>query len=186
VPVPWGKLSGKEWGSASGSPWIALHGWLDNCGSFDPLMMTSHFPKEENRIFCLDMPGHGRSSHYPKGMHYSYLDSQQVIRRVAEHFGLSRFSLLGHSMGGGMSMLFTATHPERISRLIMLDIAKPTSLKVDHVVQRTRLHVDDFLRTEAKLDAALAAGTPPPRYSWNEAKQRLIQGESLLMSTTNQ
>jgi hypothetical protein len=28
---------GQEWGDSNGEPWIALHGWLDNCGSFQTL-----------------------------------------------------------------------------------------------------------------------------------------------------
>ena len=55
---------GKEWGDANGEPWIALHGWLDNCGSFDRLL--PHFPKNQ-RVICLDIPGHGFSTHYPPG-----------------------------------------------------------------------------------------------------------------------
>jgi len=33
----------------------------------------------------------------------------------------------GHSMGGGMSMLFAATYPELMGNLIMLDCIKPIS-----------------------------------------------------------
>ena len=62
-----GHITGKEWGSPSGEPWIALHGWLDNCGSFDTLL--PHFP-EDHRIIAIDMPGHGFSSHLPAGNLY--------------------------------------------------------------------------------------------------------------------
>jgi pimeloyl-ACP methyl ester carboxylesterase len=132
-----------------------------------------------HRVFAVDLPGHGLSSHYPAGVTYNYMDCQQFIRRVADHFGLSRFSLLGHSMGGGMSMLFAATHPERVSRLIMLDIARPTSRKPADVVRMTRLHVDQFLQTETKLEASALPGKAPPAYTWEEAKERLIQGSSV-------
>ena len=53
IPVPWGHIAGKEWGSSSGEPWIALHGWLDNCGSFDTLI--PHFPEEKHRIIAIGM-----------------------------------------------------------------------------------------------------------------------------------
>ena len=51
IPVPWGHIAGKEWGSSSGEPWIALHGWLDNCGSFDTLI--PHFPEDKHRIIAI-------------------------------------------------------------------------------------------------------------------------------------
>jgi pimeloyl-ACP methyl ester carboxylesterase len=49
-------------------------------------------------------------------MGYHYLDGLQYIRRVAQHFGLHKFNLIGHSMGGGMSMIFASTYPECVSR----------------------------------------------------------------------
>ena len=42
IPVPWGVIAGQDWGPVTGIPWLALHGWLDNAGSFLPLV--SHFP----------------------------------------------------------------------------------------------------------------------------------------------
>ena len=34
--LPMGKIAGKVWGSGP-KPIVAIHGWLDNCGSFDPI-----------------------------------------------------------------------------------------------------------------------------------------------------
>jgi len=36
--------------------------------------------------------------------------------------------------------------------------------------------VDNFLQTEAKIDAAEASGKNPPNYTYEEARERLIQG----------
>lgn len=64
------KKTGKEWGNSDGEPWIALHGWLDNCGSFDTLI--PYFPAH-HRVIAIDIPGHGLSSHMPPGKKYLYL-----------------------------------------------------------------------------------------------------------------
>ena len=68
------------------------------------------------KLFFLstDLPGHGFSSHFPQGVSYHYLDGLQYIRRVARHFNLEKFSLIGHSMGGGMSLMYSVTHPGKI------------------------------------------------------------------------
>jgi len=81
IPVPWGEIAGREWGQEDGVPWIALHGWLDNAGSFEPLV--SHFPSG-HRILCLDLPGHGLSSPIPKGENYHYLNGHDHLARVAD------------------------------------------------------------------------------------------------------
>ncbi len=64
----------------------------------------------------MDLPGNGKSSHYPDGIGYNYLDSMQFIRRVAEALGLSKFGLIGHSMGGGMASIYAGTFPEQVSQ----------------------------------------------------------------------
>lgn len=53
----------KWWGSKDKQPIIAIHGWQDNAGTFDPLVEL--LPTNLS-ILCIDLPGHGRSSHIPK------------------------------------------------------------------------------------------------------------------------
>ncbi|XP_029364765.1 serine hydrolase-like protein isoform X2 [Echeneis naucrates] len=38
VPVPWGHIKGKVWGPDNGCPVLCVHGWADNCGSFNTLI----------------------------------------------------------------------------------------------------------------------------------------------------
>ncbi|XP_055364573.1 serine hydrolase-like protein isoform X4 [Betta splendens] len=38
VPVPWGEIRGRVWGPDHGRPVLCLHGWADNCGSFNTLI----------------------------------------------------------------------------------------------------------------------------------------------------
>jgi pimeloyl-ACP methyl ester carboxylesterase len=52
---------------------LAVHGWMDNAGTFDklfPLLPRSLY------IMAIEMPGHGRSSHFPAGMPYHYIVSR--------------------------------------------------------------------------------------------------------------
>ena len=85
------------------------------------------------------------------GFTYHYLDGLQYIRRVAIHLNLDKFSLIGHSMGGGMSLMYSVTHPEHVKRLVMLDAIKPVSRDIDSIVQRTRASVDELLSIENKI-----------------------------------
>lgn len=38
VEVPWGEIRGTVWGPDQGRPVLCLHGWADNCGSFNTLI----------------------------------------------------------------------------------------------------------------------------------------------------
>ncbi|KAM3623679.1 uncharacterized protein V6R79_014219 [Siganus canaliculatus] len=96
VPVPWGEIRGKIWGPDHGRPVLCLHGWADNCGSFNsliPLLPT------ECRYVALDLVGHGRSSHRLPGAFYSVPDYVVDVRLVADALQLKKFSIIGHSMG---------------------------------------------------------------------------------------
>ena len=63
------QLSGKLWGSDGGQPVLALHGWMDNAGSFDMLAPLL----DQYQILAIDSIGHGRSEHFPDGHVYNCL-----------------------------------------------------------------------------------------------------------------
>lgn len=172
IPVPWGVIAGKEWGDPNGIPWIGLHGWMDNAGTFDPLAKT--FP-QGHRLVCIDYPGHGLSSHLPKGALYHFLESQIYIQRIANHFGWKKFSLIGHSMGGGMGCLFSGTFPEQVQALIMLDLIIPMPRPQETLVDRTKDAVNQALLMEKKSEE-----TAPKAYTTYESMlERLLAGNAL-------
>ena len=174
VPVPWGHIAVKECGNLKGKAIMLLHGWLDNCGSFQPLL--SHFV-DNYRLICIDSPGHGLSSHYPPGMMYQTLDCIINIRRVSQHFKLEKFGIIGHSMGANYGLLFASTHPEMVDFLIMLDITKPISRPLEETVTRARKSVDELLNCEA-----LSAQKSPKEHTLESATARMIEGNHFIIS----
>src|SRR5690606_39616279 len=95
------QIAAVEWGEPSGLPVLALHGWLDNCASFDalaPLLQGAH-------VIALDMAGHGQSAHRPGTSPYNIWDDVAEIFAIADQLGWSRFGLLGHSRGAIIAML---------------------------------------------------------------------------------
>ena len=170
VPVPWGHIAVKVCGKSDGEPIILMHGWLDNSGTFEPLMQ---YFETDYRMICIDAPGHGLSSHYPPGMRYETLDVLINLRRIANYFAIDKFGIIGHSMGANHGLLFTATHPEMVTFLVMLDIAKPVERPLDSIVEKSRKAVDEFLNCEK------ASGTKSPKeHTLEGATKRMIEGKS--------
>ena len=169
VPVPWGEVAGKEYGDPDGEPWLVLHGWLDNCGSFDRLIPSLSVGKA--RFICYDSPGHGLSSHYPAGMTYDMAGSLACLRRVAGFFNLKKFSLLGHSLGGYVGFFFASMHPEMVDKLVTLAVIAPTPKSTEGTAKRSREFLDEFLANEA-----LSAAKPPKIHSLESAKKRMLEG----------
>ena len=81
-----------------------LHGFSDNCGSFDCLLPL--FPPNQ-KIIAIDIPGHGFSSHLGPDDSYDFEDLN-YITIVARYYNFEKFSLMGHSMGGRAALQFAA------------------------------------------------------------------------------
>ncbi|MDZ7924773.1 MAG: alpha/beta hydrolase [Marinagarivorans sp.] len=114
------EFCGKYWRQSSPNPSprkiIALHGWLDNCASFDVVA-----PRLNADVLCLDLAGHacsGDRSHL--GAYNIWLDIPEILA-IADQLGWQRFELLGHSRGAAIAFLLAATFPRRVSALICLD-----------------------------------------------------------------
>lgn len=114
-------IAAVEWGDPRGVPLLALHGWLDNCGSFAPLGRLLRGV----RLIALDLPGHGHSDHRSADGTYNIWQDVGVVHSVAEQLGWPRFALLGHSRGAMICTLAAGTFPERVSHLGLLDSFVP-------------------------------------------------------------
>ncbi len=114
-------LAAREWGPEAGHPVLALHGWMDNAGSFDllaPLLPGC-------RLVALDCAGHGYSQPRSPDSGYDIWQDVGDVIAVADALGWSQFHLLGHSRGAAIAALVAGAFPERITRLMMLDGAIP-------------------------------------------------------------
>ncbi|GJQ80929.1 hypothetical protein Trydic_g4746 [Trypoxylus dichotomus] len=161
IPVPWGRISGKWWGSRNQQPIIALHGWQDNAGSFDnlaPLLV-----KDGLSLLCIDFPGHGRSSHYPRGSYYYiFWDGVHILRRIVKHFKFEDVILLGHSLGGAISFLYAATYPKEVKKYVSIDIPGPT-VKGETTYSMLGGTVDKYLEYDSITEEKI------PSYTYEEA-----------------
>ncbi|XP_055763274.1 serine hydrolase-like protein isoform X1 [Salvelinus fontinalis] len=149
MPVPWGEIRGKVWGPDRGRPILCLHGWADNCGTFNTLIPL--LPKEWKYV-AVDMAGHGLSSHRPPGVFYSFPAYMADIRRVIGALQWKRFSIIGHSMGGNVAGMFSALYPEMVESVVLLDSYGflPTDAKELHTVMRQGF--EGMLEFEKKKD----------------------------------
>jgi pimeloyl-ACP methyl ester carboxylesterase len=117
----------KRWGDPS-SPHKALcfHGWLDNAASFNYL---GPYLASECGFDCIavDHVGHGRSGHLGLGSTYTYTMGCTTIHNVIDYLSnkegesWAKPTLIGHSMSAGQALMFAASFPEKLSRLVMIE-----------------------------------------------------------------
>lgn len=142
------RILGKWWGSRNQQPVLCVHGWQDNCGTFDKLIPL--LPKNLSYL-AIDLPGHGKSTHYPKGMiYYLFWDGIVLIRRIAKYHQWSNLVLMGHSLGGALSFMYASTFNEEedVSKIIMFDIAGPTVRDQNKLADQAGWCIDKMLKFE--------------------------------------
>lgn len=93
IPTSYGHLSAKTWGTDGEDRLrvLAVHGWQDNAGTFNRLFpLLDHL----NRLYivALDLPGHGRSSHLPKGVPYTDMTWVIELKRTIDYLGWNGLS----------------------------------------------------------------------------------------------
>ncbi|KZC17403.1 alpha/beta hydrolase [Rhodanobacter sp. FW510-R12] len=135
IALPHLSLAAQVWGDDTRPPLLALHGWLDNAGSFAHLAprLAARW-----RVIALDLPGHGHSGHLATGASYHYVDHVQAVLAAADALRLDRYALLGHSLGAGIAALVAAARPERIERLLLIEGLGPLGDDGSHTLQRFR------------------------------------------------
>jgi pimeloyl-ACP methyl ester carboxylesterase len=135
IALPHLTLTAQTWGEPDAPPLLALHGWLDNAGSY---ALLAPLLAERWRVIALDLPGHGHSDHLPAGAHYHFLDYVSTVLAAAHTFGLERYTLLGHSLGAGIAALVAAAAPQCIDHLLLIEGLGPLGDDGTHTLQRFR------------------------------------------------
>ncbi|AXT59781.1 alpha/beta hydrolase [Aquimarina sp. AD10] len=139
------RLKAKTWGDISGTPVLAIHGWLDNANTFDklgPLLSSDLY------LVAIDLAGHGLSDHRSVNSAYYLWDYARDIINITEILGWKKFTILAHSMGTGIASIVAGSMPNLIDKLIFID-----GLGAPFVVEQENI-VSNFKRSIKQLKMA--------------------------------
>jgi pimeloyl-ACP methyl ester carboxylesterase len=73
---------------------------------------------DDHRVVVPDLFGHGQSAK-PVG-DYSLGAHAATLRDLLDRLGIERVTLVGHSLGGGIALVFSYLFPERVERLVLV------------------------------------------------------------------
>jgi pimeloyl-ACP methyl ester carboxylesterase len=98
-----------------GEPLVLLHGlagstawWRRNVG-----VLSRHYT-----VYLMDWPGFGAMRQYRR--HFSVAGAAGWLGDLLGVLGLSKVSLVGHSMGGLIAAIFAARWPDRLAKLVLV------------------------------------------------------------------
>ncbi|KAK9507833.1 hypothetical protein O3M35_007607 [Rhynocoris fuscipes] len=166
IPVPWGHISGKQSGLQGGPIVLCLHGLQDNAGTFDRLIPL--LPKNFQYI-AIDMPGHGKSSHFDRGVPLVYMNYVFSIKLIVDYYKWNKIILLSHSFGAQISIIFAGLYPEFCEKIVLLDGLTTMLVKDRSIVKHYRRHFDEMQEVENLLNSK-----EPPSHSYEQALNRFI------------
>jgi len=111
------KLHYADFGTAGRPAMLCIHGGAANTHWFD--YVAPGF-RADYHVRALDLRGHG-DSEWINPPDYSYERYAADIDEAVRKLDMRDFVLIGHSMGGMVSLVYAATYPERVKRLVVVD-----------------------------------------------------------------
>lgn len=118
----------------SGPVLIILHGLY---GSSDNWITIAKQLQGHYTVLLPDLRNHGASPHTPS---HTYEDMANDLEAFYEDTKTGNAFLIGHSMGGKVAMRFAAEHPEKVNRLMIIDIAPKNYLAGSNSFKHIRQH----------------------------------------------
>ncbi|WP_392536307.1 alpha/beta fold hydrolase [Legionella sp. 227] len=147
LAIPGFSIACKIWGNPDKPTILALHGWLDNANSFAPL---APYLENDFHFVAVDLPGHGHSSHLPKGCHYHFFDGIFIVIELINALKLDKVHLLGHSMGACLASLVGGVVPERFLSLCLIEGLGPFSHPAETACQQLREYAHFLVQKSKK------------------------------------
>lgn len=148
--------------TGNGPPIVLVHGLLGNGNNLKPLAKAL---ADSYRVLTPDLRNHGQSPHC-EDMNYAVLTAD-IIALLDKH-EIERATLMGHSLGGKTVMATALNHPERVDKLVSLDMAPvpyaqflgdllDTLLSMPIAEMDSRKDADQWLRDQGVKEERLRA-----------------------------
>jgi pimeloyl-ACP methyl ester carboxylesterase len=130
----------------TGKPLLIIHGFLGMSDNWKSL--ASQYASEGFEVHVLDLRNHGKSFHSED---FSYDIMAQDVLEYCQYHNLNQVSIIGHSMGGKVAMLFATKYPDRIEKLVVADIG-PKYYAPHHQDILAGLNAIDFSLKPSRTD----------------------------------
>ncbi|MGZ3596617.1 MAG: alpha/beta fold hydrolase [Syntrophales bacterium] len=114
-----GGINTRFWSMGNqGSPIILIHGFG---GSVDIWQNNVLGLSKNHRVCALDIAGFGRSDKPSGGYSPSFLLDH--LNEFVTAMKVGKVTLVGHSMGGGLALMYTLAYPDKVDKLVLADSA---------------------------------------------------------------
>ena len=131
--------------TGSGPAFVILHGLY---GASDNWISIAKKLEDRFTVYIPDLRNHG---HSPHASTHTFQDMTDDLYRFFNDHSISNATILGHSMGGKLAMMFSAEYPELVNGLIVADIT-PKSYRSDNQCFKSVLQHELILELMEELN----------------------------------
>lgn len=166
-----------DWGNESAPPLLLIHGGRDHCRNWD---WVAERLRDRYHIIAPDLRGHGDSA-WAIGASYGELNYVYDIAQLVHQRADEPVTVIGHSLGGSIALLYTGLFPETVKKLVAIEgmggspqqpqDEKPVEERLRDWIKTRREAAGRVPRKYATLDAAVARMREENKHL-NEAQAR--------------
>ena len=155
-----------DWGNQDAPTLLLVHGGRDHCRNWD---WVAEALRDRYHIIAPDLRGHG-DSQWMVGGSYNQIDYVYDIAQLLRQTQKGPVTIIGHSLGGSISLLYTGLYPESVCKLVAIEGMGPPpqmiKARIEQPVEnRLNLWVDELRKLSGRV---------PRRYaSLEEAYERM-------------
>jgi pimeloyl-ACP methyl ester carboxylesterase len=163
-----------DWGNPGLPTLVLVHGNRDHARNWD---WVARALRHSWHVVAPDLRGHGDSA-WVQGGPYAIADNVLDLANLIDALGPGPITLLGHSLGGSVAVMYAGTFPERVTKLVSIEGLGPPPAMIARMRARApeeRMH--DWIRQMRDL-----AGRQPRRYPSLEAAAKRMREENSFLS----
>jgi pimeloyl-ACP methyl ester carboxylesterase len=154
------KLQFWDFGTEGKPSLLLVHGGLDHARNWD---WVARSLREHFHVYALDLRGHGNSAWAP-GALYSVAEHVLDLSALADIIDDFPLCVVGHSLGGIISLVYAGVYPERVKKVITIEglgfppaskFHKPADERLRGWIEAVRKTEQREARTYPDLDSAV-------------------------------
>lgn len=142
------KLQFWDFGQDGKPPLLLVHGGLDHARNWD---WVARSLREDYHVYALDLRGHGNSAWAPGAM-YTIAEHVLDVSALADVIGDFPLTIIGHSLGGIISAVYSGVFPEKVKKLVSIEgFGMPAGHRVHRPAsERLRGWIEHIRKTEQR------------------------------------